>query len=82
MYPFHVVSWSALVVIFQVKNVLTAPATLARTPPVKSPWTMRSCLNGSFSLNTVGIGTKTIRKSVVVLIMPAASKCASSLMHF
>ena len=37
--------------------------------------------SGRRSLKTIGIGMSTEQKSFIVFIIPAASKCAASLMH-
>lgn len=62
--------------------ILAIPAPQARNPVAKSPRTIARCLFGRLSLRTVLIGRKTTINSVTVLIMPAARRCASSLMHF
>lgn len=62
--------------------VLTAPAAVTKTPPANRLPMMICCFLGRFSRATHGIGTSTMMKSVVVLIQPAASRWAASLIHF
>lgn len=64
-----------------VTAVLTAPAAVAKTPPANRLAMTICCFLGNLSWRTYGIGTSTMRKSVMVLMHPAASRCFSSLMH-
>lgn len=64
-----------------VMAVLTAPAAVANKPPANKVPTMICCLLGSWRRRMNGIGSNTMRKSVMVLMQPAASKCFCSLMH-
>lgn len=66
----------------KVMAVLTAPAAVANKPPANKVPTMICCLLGSWRRRINGIGSSTIRKSVIVLMQPAASKCLCSLMQF
>lgn len=63
-------------------NVLTAPAAVTKTPPANRLPMIICCFLGSLSRITYGMGSSTMMKSVLVLMQPAASMWADSLMHF
>lgn len=66
----------------KVMAVLTAPAAVANRPPANKVPTIICCLFGNWRRKMNGIGSSTIKKSVIVLMQPAASKCFCSLMQF
>lgn len=65
----------------KVMAVLTAPAAVANRPPANKVPTMICCLLGSWRRRMNGSGSSTMRKSVIVLMQPAASRCFCSSMH-
>lgn len=79
---FHVSSAFAMSKKLKVMTVLAAPAAVAKSPPAKRLATMICCFLGKLSFLMTGIGSSTRRKSVIVLIHPAASRCSCWLMQF
>lgn len=79
---FRVLSTLVTVVNEKVMAVRTAPAAVANRPPAKRLPTMICCFLGKFNCRMNGMGSSTIKKSVIVLMQPAASKCFCSLMQF
>lgn len=65
----------------KVMAVLVAPAAVTKMPPANRLATMICCLRGSSRRRTYGIGASMMRKSVTVLMHPAASKCCTSLIQ-